>query len=85
MRYVWIWILLGIDVVWLISSIVDVVRTVKYVKDHRRYECDSVGGFIDCMLEELNESTIGFVALHLFVLFVVSFIAWMDFKTGGVE
>ena len=85
MRYVWIWILLGIDVVWLISSIVDVVRTMRYVKDHRRYDYDSVGDFIDCMLEELNESTVGFVALHIFVLFIVSLITWMGFKTGGVE
>ena len=83
MRYVWIWILLGIDVVWLISSIVDVVRTVRYVKNNRWY--DSVGDFVDCMLEELGEPTVGFIALHIFVLFIVSFITWMDFKTGGVE
>lgn len=83
MKYVWIWILLGIDVVWLILSIVDVVCTVKYVREHRRY--DSVKGFIDCMLEELEESTVGFVALHIFMLFIVSFITWIDFKTGGVE
>ena len=83
MRYIWIWILLGIDVVWLISSIVDLVRTVKYVKENRRY--DSVGDFLNCMAEELGESTVGFVALHIFVLFLVSFITWANFKTGGAE
>lgn len=83
MKYVWIWMLLGFDVVWLISSIVDVVKTVRFVKKHRQY--DSVGDFIICMAEELEESTVGFIALHLFVLFVVSLITWMNFKTGGAE
>lgn len=83
MKYAWIWILLGIDVIWLISSIVDVVRTVRYVKDNMRY--DSIGEFIDCVLGELEESTVGFVALHLFALFVVSLITWLDFKGGGAE
>ena len=83
MRYIWIWILLGIDVIWLISSIMDVVRAVRYVKNNRRY--GSIGDFINCMLEELEESTVGFIALHIFVLFIVSLITWMDFKTGGAE
>lgn len=83
MKYVWILILLVIDVFWLISSIVDVVHAVKIVKNNRI--CDSVGDFIDCMLEELNESTVGFIALHLFVLFVVSLITWLEFKRGGAE
>ena len=83
MRYVWIWMLLGIDVIWLISSIVDVVFTLKYVREHRRY--GSVGDFCNCMLEELRESTVGFVALHIFVLFIISFIAWMSFKIDGVK
>lgn len=81
MKYIWIWMLVVIDMVWLISSIVDVVRTVKYVKEHEQYE--SVGDFIDCMLEELGEFTIGFVALHILVLFIVSFLTWVNFKTGG--
>ena len=76
MRYIWIWILIGIDVIWLISSIVDVVHTVKFVREHRRP--GSVGDFINCMVEELEGSTVGFVALHLLVLFTVSIIAWMD-------
>ena len=83
MRYVWIWMLLGIDAVWLISSIVDVVKTVRFVKKNKQY--DSIGDFMDCMIVELEESTIGFIALHLFVLFVVSFITWMHFKKGGAE
>lgn len=83
MRYVWIWILLGIDVIWLISSIVDIVKTARYVKEHEQY--DSIGDFVNYMVGELEENTIGFIALHLFVLFIVSFITWIDFKTGGVE
>ena len=83
MRYVWIWMLLGLDVFWLISSIVDVVKTVRFVKKHREY--DSIGDFMDCMIVELEESTVGFIALHLFVLFIVSFVTWMNFKRGGAE
>ena len=78
MRYIWIWILIGIDVIWLISSIVDVVHTVKFTREHRRY--GSVGDFINCMVEELGGSTVGFVALHLFVLFIVSIVTWMESK-----
>ena len=83
MRYVWIWILLGIDVIWLISSIVDIVKTVRYFKEHEQY--DGIGDFVNCVIVYLKESTVGFIALHLFVLFVVSFITWMDFKTGGTK
>ena len=83
MKYVWILILLVIDVFWLISSIVDIVKTVRFVKKHREY--DSIGDFMDCMIVELEESTVGFIALHLFVLFIVSFVTWMNFKRGGAE
>lgn len=83
MKYVWIWILLGIYVIWLISSIVDVVRAVRQVKNNRWY--DGIGDFIDCMLEELEEYTVVFVAAHLFLLFMVSLATWIKFKTGGAE
>lgn len=83
MRYVWIWMLLGVDAVWLISSIVDIVKTVHFVKECGQY--DSVGDFMYCMVEELEQSTIGFIALHVFMLFVVSLITWMNFKSGGAE
>ena len=83
MKYVWILILLVIDVFWLISSIVDIVKTVRFVKKCGLY--DSIGDFIDCMVAELEESTVGFIALHLFVLFVVSLITWLNFKRGDVE
>ena len=83
MRYVWIWMLLVIDVIWLISSIVDIVKTVRYVKEHEQY--DGIGDFVNCVIVYLKESTVGFIALHLFVLFVVSFIAWLNFKRGSAE
>jgi hypothetical protein len=83
MRYIWIWILLGIDVIWLISSIVDIVKTVRFVKDHKLY--DSVGDFVNCMLEELEESTKSFIILNIFALFIVSLITWMIFKIGVVK
>lgn len=83
MRYIWICILIMFDVIWLISSIMDVVLTVKYVKEHRRYS--GVGDFIDCLAGELKESTVGFIALHIFALFIVSFITWANFKIGDVK
>jgi hypothetical protein len=75
--------LLGLDVAWLISSIVDIVKTVHFVRECGQY--DSIGDFMDCMVTELKESTIGFIALHVFVLFMESLIAWMNFKIGGAE
>lgn len=83
MRYIWIWMLLGIDAIWWILSIVDVVRTVKFVKNNRQYS--SVGDFIDCMIEKLEGSTIQCILLHIFVLFIASFIAWLAFNTRGLE
>lgn len=83
MRYVWIWMLLGVDVIWLISSIVDIVRTVRYVKEHEQY--DGIGDFVNYVIVYLEESTISFIALHIFVLFIASFITWLKFKTGGAE
>ena len=83
MRYVWIWMLLGIDMIWLISSIVDIVKTVRYVKEHEQY--DDIGDFMDCVVTELEESTIGFIALNIFVLFMASLITWMKFNMGGAE
>jgi hypothetical protein len=52
-----------------------------HVKSHRRYS--GIGDFINCMVEELDESTTGFIALHIFVLFFGSLVAWMNFKIGG--
>jgi len=83
MKYVWIWMLALIDAVWLISSIVDVVRTVKYVKKHRVYS--NVGDFVNCTIDELEEYTVQCVAWHILVLFVASLIIWIKFKTGGAE
>lgn len=81
MRYIWILMLLGIYVIWLISSIMDVVRTVIHVKKYRRY--GGIGDFISCIIDELGDHTTGFIVLHIFVLFIESLNAWMKFKMGG--
>lgn len=81
MKYVWILILLVIDVFWLISSIVDIVKTVRFVKKHRQY--GSISDFIICMKEELEEPTLWFIALHILALFTISFSTWMNFKIGS--
>ena len=83
MRYVWIWILLVIDVIWLISSIVDIVKTIRFVKNDRLY--DSVDDLLNCIIGNLNSSTLLFIGLHVFVLFAVSFVKWVTFKLGGAK
>ena len=81
MRYVWMVMLIIYYIVWLISSIVDVVSAVKdAIDDLQCGICNSVSEFIDCMVYDLDESTIRFIALHLLALFFVSLSKWIMFK-----
>ena len=75
MKYIWILILFGIDTIWLISFIMDIIHAIKYVK---KFELgDNIVEIIDCILEELDGFSIGFIGVHIGVLFMISFIAWL--------
>ena len=74
MKYIWILILLGIETIWLISFIMDVIHAINYVKKFKLG--DNIVEVMDCILEELDGFSIGFIVVHISVLFVVSFIAW---------
>lgn len=59
MKYIWIVMLIIIDIIWLIASVVDFIETV------RRFR-------LKYIFEALEEYTVGFIVLHLLVLFVIS-------------
>ena len=84
MEYVWLWILGVLDMIWLITAIMDVKTTIEWVKENKKY--DSMVKFIIYVAEELEGSTITFVIVHLAVLFIVSFVIWVHARLGsGVE
>lgn len=73
MKYLWIVILLGIEVTWLISFIMDIIHAIKYVK---KFKLNIVEA-INYILEELDGFSLGFICVHIAVLFMVSFIVWI--------
>lgn len=54
----------------------DVIHTIKYVKTFKRYD-DNITEVIGHIVEKLEVSSIGFIAVHIGVLFMVSFIVWV--------
>lgn len=80
MEYIWIGMLLGIDAIWCISSIADVVSTVEVEKNNRQN--NNIADFIKCIVEELDDSTLYCIALHITALFLY---IWAMDKLGGVE
>ena len=74
MKYIWILILLGIDIIWLISFVMDVIHAVKYVKKFKLG--DNIVEVIGYTIDELKVSSVGFISVHIGVLFMISFIAW---------
>ena len=78
MKYIWIWMLLGVDLILLVLFIVDIVKTVHFVKECVQY--DGIIDFVECVVERLENSTIGFISVHMFALFIISFIMWMSFR-----
>lgn len=76
MKYIWILILLGIDIIWVISFIMNVIHSIKYVKNHKQYY-DNIIKVIGYIIDNLDGCSIGFIGAHIGVLFVASFIAWL--------
>ena len=74
MKYIWIGILLVIEIIWLISFVMDVIHAIKYVKKFKLG--DNIAEVIDYTIDELDDSSVGFISVHIAVLFMTSFIAW---------
>lgn len=53
----------------------DVIHAIKYVKKFKLG--DNIVEVISYVIEELDDFSIGFIGVHIGVLFVVSFIAWL--------
>lgn len=60
MKYIWIVMLIIADIIWFIFSLEDFIETARQFR-------------IKYILESLEEYTLGFILLHLFVLFGYSF------------
>ena len=56
MKYIWIVMLIIIDIIWFIVSLEDFVETARRIR-------------IKYILESLEEYTVGFILLHLLMLF----------------
>ncbi len=56
MKYIWIVMLIIIDIIWFIASLKDFVETAKHIK-------------IKYILDSLEEYTVSFILFHLFILF----------------
>ena len=65
MKYIWIVMLIIADIIWLIASVEDFVKTARRFK-------------IKCILEALEDYTVGFISLHLLMLFGYSL--WLFIK-----
>lgn len=76
MKYIWILILLGIEIIWLISFIMDIIHAIKYVKKFKLG--DNIAEVIGYTTDELKVSSIGFISVHIAVLFMISFIVWIS-------
>ena len=76
MKYIWILILLGIETIWLISFIMDVIHAIKYVKKFKLG--DNIAEVIGYTIDELDDSSVGFIGVHIAVLFMISFIVWIS-------
>lgn len=59
MKYLWIIILIIIDIIWFIVSLIDFIKTARRTK-------------INHILDELEDYTTSFMILHLIGLFVYS-------------
>ena len=75
MKYIWIGILLGIEVTWLISVITDIIHAIKYVKKFRLG--DNIAEVICYTIDELDEYSVGFIGVHIVILFIISFATWL--------
>ena len=65
MRYIWIVMLIIIDIIWFIVSLIDFIKTAKRVR-------------FPFVFEVLEEYTVWFIFLHLFALFVYSLCVFVD-------
>ena len=59
MKYIWIVMLIIVDITWFIASVEDFIETARRFK-------------IKYILEYLEDYTVGFILLHLLLLFAYS-------------
>lgn len=75
MKYIWILMLISVDVIWLISSIINIIYAIRYAKN--KSQKNNIYDFIFNMIYELDTSVIGFIVTHLIILFAISLAIWI--------
>lgn len=66
--------MISVDIIWLIFSVIDIVKTIKITK---KEDYKIIGNYINDILVQLEGYTTGFFVVHLCILFVISFALWM--------
>ena len=65
MKYIWIVMLIILDIIWFIISLKDFIKTDRYFK-------------FPFVFEALEEYTVAFILLHLSILFFYSLILFVE-------
>ena len=79
MKYVWIYILIMIDLLWFIAAIKDIIRAIRVVKkaEEERVEPYTEEEFKDELTSEFEESTVGWFIVNIVIIFIISFVIWI--------
>ena len=79
MKYVWIVILILIDVVLFVEAIKDIMHAVHVAKEEEknRVEPYTQSELKEAIAAELEESTIGWFIVNITTLFVISMFVWL--------
>ena len=79
MKYVWIYILIMIDLLWFIAAIKDIIRAIHVVKkaEEERVEPYTEEEFKDELASEFEESTVSWFIVNIAIIFIISFVIWI--------
>ena len=85
-KYVWIILLIGMEVIWGVVSIIDVIKTLKY--NYKFYIIEEHGDFTDVFLNiwgTLEDYSRIFFVFLVFGTMLGSFVVFVVSLGGGVE
>lgn len=75
MKYIWIVMLACIDIIWIITSVYEYIRTIKVMCKIKRR---TVFEWLDDFLFEAEDYSTACIFTHLFILFMFSFVVWLQ-------
>lgn len=81
MKYIWIIMLAIIDAVWIIATILEIIRAVKVIK---QWDCDSLFDWIYNFMFDVEGWAKGCISVHVLMLFAYSFFLFVS-SSGVAE